>query len=104
MQTTPTDRRNVATLANALHYQTGLSRPAAWRKAWQVVKLKKAMREGTAEFTYTKKDGSSRPATGTLRPDLTGYTPKGSARKFSPIRYFDLEKQGYRQFAAASLQ
>ena len=103
---TTSDRRDVATLANALHYQTGLTLSAAWLKAWTTIKLKKAMRAGTVEFTYTKKDGSARAAVGTLSPALATYTPKGAARNYSPlyVRYFDLEKQSYRQFAAASLQ
>ena len=103
---TTSDRRDVATLANALHYQTGLTLSAAWLKAWKVIKLKKAMRAGAANFTYTKKDGSARPATGTLHPDLTGYTPKGSDRNYSPlyVRYFDTDKGAFRQFAATSLQ
>jgi len=100
------DRRAVATLANALHYQMNLPRSAAWSKAWKVVKLKKAMRAGKASFTYAKKDGTMRPAAGTLRPDLTGYTPKTTGRNYSPlyVRYFDLEKGAFRQFAAAKLQ
>lgn len=108
MTTTNTTRSQVATLANALHYQQGFTLSAAWTKAWQVIKLKAAMRNGTATFTFTKKDGTSRPATGTTAPALTGYTPKADAprRNYSPlyVRYYDIERAAFRQFAAARLQ
>ena len=108
MQTTNYTRSQVATLANALHYQQGFTLSAAWTKAWKVIKLKAAMREGVAQFTFTKKDGSQRPATGTTSPALTGYTPKADAprRNYSPlyVRYYDIERAAFRQFAAARLQ
>ena len=108
MKTTNTTRSQVATLANALYYQQGFTLSAAWTKDWKVIKLKAAMREGTANFTYTKKDGTSRPATGTTAPALTGYTPNPDApkRNYSPlnVRYFDTAANGFRQFAAARLQ
>jgi hypothetical protein len=108
MTTTNYTRSAVATLANALHYQQGFTLSAAWTKAWKVIKLKAAMREGTANFTYTKKDGTSRPAVGTTAPALTGYTQKPNApkRNYSPlyVRYFDTTADGFRQFAAAALQ
>jgi hypothetical protein len=108
MTTTNYTRSQVATLANALHYQQGFTLSAAWTKAWKVIKLKAAMREGTATFAYTKKDGSTRPAVGTTSPALTGYTPKADApaRKYSPlyVRYYDTTAEGFRQFAAARLQ
>lgn len=78
----------------------------AFKQAWKVVKLKAAMREGTATFTYTKKDGSTRPAIGTTSPTLTGYTPKADApnRNYSPlyVRYYDMTAKGFRQFNAAT--
>lgn len=100
------DRQQIARIANALHWQKNLSLSEAWRKAWKAYRLKKAMRTGTASFTYLKKDGTPRPATGTTAPALTGYTPKGSTANYSPanIRYFDLDKGAFRQFAADRLQ
>ena len=97
----------VCTLANALRYKSGLTASEAMRKAWQVVNLKAAMREGVAAFTFTKKDGTTRPATGTLRADISGYTPNPDApqRNYSPlyVRYYDTERAAFRQFAAAAL-
>lgn len=100
------DRSQIARIANALHWQKGLDWSAAWRKAWKAYRLKKAMRTGTAQFTYIKTDGSERQATGTTAQELTGYTSKGSTANYSPanIRYFDLEKGAFRQFAADRLQ
>lgn len=108
MKTTNSTRSAVATLANALHYQQGFTLSAAWTKAWQVIKLKSAMREGQVNFTFTKKDGTTRPATGTTSQQITGYTPKADAprRNYSPlyVRYYDIERAAFRQFAAARLQ
>lgn len=101
-------RRAVAILANALRYQQNFTASAAWKKAWQVIKLKAAMKTGTVEFSYIKTDGSIRPATGTTASEITGYTPspEAPARKYSPlnVRYFDTAANGFRQFAAARLQ
>ena len=110
--TTPTakittnDRSQIARIANALHWQKKLSLSASWRKAWKAYRLKKAMRTGTASFTYTKADGTARQAIGTTAQELTNYTPKGSTANYSPvnIRYYDLEKGAFRQFAADRLQ
>jgi hypothetical protein len=108
MQTTNTTRRAVAILANALRYQQGFTASAAWTKAWKVIKLKAQLAEGVAAFSYEKKDGTTRPATGTTSPALTGYTPKADAprRNYSPlyVRYYDTAAGGFRQFAAARLQ
>lgn len=103
---TTSDRSQVARIANALHWQKGLTLSASWRKAWKAYRLKKAMRAGAVSFTYIKADGTARPATGTTAQELTGYTPKGSTANYSPanIRYFDLDKGAFRQFAADRLQ
>ena len=103
---TTSDRSQIARIANALHWQKGLSLSAAWSKAWKAYRIKKAMRCGVVSFAYTKADGTTRPATGTTAQELTGYTSKGSTANYSPanIRYFDLEKGAFRQFAADRLQ
>lgn len=100
MLVTNNTRSKVLTLAHQLR-RTGLSFASAQRKAWKVIRLKHEMKNGEAEFTYTKKDGSKRRAVGTLQ---TNYERKTN-RVYSPlyVRYFDLEKNGFRQFAAANL-
>jgi hypothetical protein len=101
MKVTRTDRSKVASLANALHHQKGLSLSAAWKKAWKVVKLKKQLNAGLANFTYIKKDGTLRQATGTTNSEFFNYTRK-TDRSYSAlyVRYFDTEKNNFRQFAA----
>jgi len=96
------DRSRAAQIANALHWQKGYTLSEAWKKAWKVVRIKKALAAGIIQFTYTKKDGTTRQATGTTRQDITNYKPTGTARSYSPlyVRYYDLEKQAFRQFAA----
>ena len=107
MKVTNSIRRAVAILANALRHQLGFAPSAAWKKAWKVVRLKAAMKTGAVAFTFTKKDGTARPATGTTAPEITGYTPTPDAprRNYSPlyVRYFDTDRGAFRQFAAARL-
>ena len=100
-QITSIDRSKVAQLANALHYQRGLTLSAAWTKAWKVVKLKKEMQTGEAVFIYQKKDGTIRSAIGTTNQQYFDYTRKTSKTYSSLyIRYYDIDKQAFRQFAA----
>lgn len=98
-------RSQVAILANALRYKEGFTPSDAFKQAWKVIKAKAAMKAGELAFSYTKKDGTIRPAVGTTAPILTGYTPKDApARNYSPlyVRYYDLTAGGFRQFNAAN--
>lgn len=93
----------VCRLANELRYREGFTPSDAMTRAWKVYRLKEALRAGTVEFSYIKKDGTVRPAVGTITPVET--PSSAPARNYSPlnIRYFDLDAGGYRQFAAARL-
>ena len=70
----------------------------------QVSTLKELLKETEVTFTYTKKNGETRKAIGTL--DLSrakGYTPemapKGKRESYEGmITYWDQEKQGWRSF------
>lgn len=80
----------------------------ALRKAWQVLKLRATMFAGKVEFAYRKTDGAVRKAIGTLCN--INYTPAplapGKVRREKPIDqicYFDVEKNAFRSFMAASL-
>lgn len=77
----------------------------ALRKAWQVLKLRAMMLAGKVEFAFRKTDGSIRKAIGTLHN--INYTPAtGKVRREKPVDqicYFDVEKNSYRSFIAASL-
>lgn len=64
--------------------------------------LKEKMRNGVVEFSYTKKDGSTRVAKGTLNFDIMGEKnqPKtGVDYDFNDTtRYFDVDSDGWRSF------
>lgn len=71
--------------------------------------FKKLLNEsGVVEFTFVKKNGETRHAKGTTNPvilEMEGATPKGAGYELSDetIRYYDLEKGGWRSFCADSL-
>lgn len=62
--------------------------------------LRKSLQGSTpVSFSYFKKDGKCRSATGTLHEDLIpeGMKPRdASMDKGGTFRYFDLEKNGWR--------
>lgn len=64
--------------------------------------LKSQMRNGVVEFSYTKKDGSTRVAKGTLNFDIMGVEnqPKNGIEYNSDTttRYFDVNSNGWRSF------
>lgn len=65
-----------------------------------VSRLLKNLHEGIVEFTYKKKDGSTRKARGTLIEDLLPEKAKDSKRSSTNtdvcIYYFDLDSDGWR--------
>ena len=64
--------------------------------------LKSEMRKGVVEFSYTKKDGSTRIAKGTLNFEIIGEEniPKSGVEYDSETttRYFDVNSEGWRSF------
>ena len=64
--------------------------------------LKSQMRNGVVEFSYTKKDGSTRVAKGTLNFDIMGEEnqPKTGIgyNSHTTTRYFDVISNGWRSF------
>lgn len=64
--------------------------------------LKSQMRTGVVEFSYTKKDGSTRVAKGTLNFDVMGEEnkPKNGIgyNSENTTRYFDINSNGWRSF------
>lgn len=82
----------------------------AWRtcmiKAWRLYRLAKAMREGVVTFCYAKVDGTIRNAVGTLKNVPSGATFGGkriTKPSYKTMRYFDLEKNGFRSFKIENL-
>ena len=72
-------------------------------------RLKQMLSEGSVEFEYTKKDGTTRIAVGTTNPDLFKDSPnykesKGERVVSSDIiTYWDLDKEGWRSFNSNQL-
>ena len=64
--------------------------------------VKTTLREGVAEVTFTKVDGSERVMKCTLKSDLipSESTPKGTGKTHSPetLSVFDVESNGWRSF------
>ena len=65
-------------------------------------KLRQLMHEGIVEFQYTKKDGTTRTAIGTLNESFieeNGGTPKGTGEApAGTFPYWDVEAEGWRSF------
>ncbi len=80
--------------------------PEALRKAWASHKLQTAMNEGIVAFLYKKKDGTFRPAAGTLQLQLLSadYASKGE-RTPQPtvLTYFDAQRMDWRSCKVANL-
>lgn len=72
-----------------------------------IEELRNMLKSGTVSFVYTKKDGSTREATGTTRLDSIpeGDHPKGIGKTNEDIiNYFDTDKQGWRSFHKDAFQ
>lgn len=82
----------------------GFTMSEAMKQAWALVKLVNKMRKGIVKFMYTKVDGSTRTAWGTLEASRMPAT-QGTGRKPNPSVqvYFDTEKEEYRCFKIANL-
>lgn len=78
----------------------------ALRKAWASHKLKAAMNEGIVAFLYKKKDGTCRPAAGTLQLALlpAEYAPKGErGPQPTVLTYFDAQRRDWRSCKVSNL-
>lgn len=83
----------------------GLTMKEAMVKAWGILKLKKQMLKGIVKFFYTKVDGSTRMAWGTLKADLLPQREGESKQRKSNASvfcYYDTDKQEYRCFKLAN--
>lgn len=84
--------------------KNGFTMAEALRVAWLNFKLRIKMMAGIVKFYFTKVDGTTREAYGTLKTELMPEM-KGSERKPNPTLqvYFDTEKGEYRCFKVANL-
>lgn len=87
--------------AHLIAKQTKVNFSIALKKAWQVLKLAKAMQSKVVEFAFKKVDGSIRMAKGTLN---VAYESKGKKPFNTGIQtYFDIEVNDYRCFKVENL-
>jgi len=94
-------RARVMNFAHHIRRTTSATMADAMKKAWQLYKLAKMMRNGTVKFFYEKVDGSARVAYGTLRDLPSGVTANRNARKApncGTMCYWDTKKQAFRCF------
>jgi hypothetical protein len=74
-----------------------------------IKELKERLKNSIVEFTYTKKDGSTRTAKGTTQQNIItedgGNLPKGTGMEISDsvTRYYDLNSNGWRSFTNDNL-
>jgi hypothetical protein len=75
-------------------------------KAQMIDLLKEKLRNGVAHFIYMKKDGTIREAWGTCSGQLMKATQNGrglSGDMVNTIKYWDIEKGGYRSLRYENL-
>ena len=101
MKTTSSFRVRVMSYAHHIFVTTVISWSDALKKAWQLYRLAKLMRQGVVKFFYEKVDGSARVAYGTLCNLPAGVTSRRSAKKepnFGTMCYWDTKKNAFRSF------
>ncbi|MCH3993005.1 MAG: SH3 beta-barrel fold-containing protein [Prevotella sp.] len=96
------NKAKVCKMAISLIRDFGFGQSEAMIKAWQVMKLEKAMTNKVVTFWYVKKTtGELREAHGTTDPHRYNYAGKGVGHKGNfqnCVQYWDTEKQGFRMF------
>lgn len=95
-------RSTVFVLANLLKKQ-GMSLSAAFRRAWQIAKLRQWLRSGGQAIVSFYKPGMD-VAEVRLAASIEGhYEPKGAGMGKSPLQFtfYDLGKEAVRSFTAA---
>ena len=79
-----------------------LSQSQALKYAWWFEKFRNMLSKGIYRFSYMKKDGTIREATGTLSNAFipTDKLPKGTAKiiNYETFSYYDLVKNEWRSF------
>jgi hypothetical protein len=93
-------RSQVLKLTHAIIRNHGWNFSDAQKQAWKIFRLKAEMRTGHVPFTYMKKDGTIRQATGTLDVVYKAKRKPSSGRTSAAVKYFDLEKNAWRSFQA----
>lgn len=104
MKSFKSQMRELMTQAWSFVKKNGMSMSEALKTAWLNLKLRTAMLGKIVKFWFTKVDGSTREAYGTLKESLLPET-KGTGRKANDTlqTYFDTEKGEWRCFKVANL-
>lgn len=90
--------------AIALLKATGETWRTCLLKAWEIYRLRKAMRQGVVHFIYRKADGGIREAHGTLMNIPVSASFKGTkAPNFATVCYYDKVKEAFRSFRVENL-
>lgn len=100
-------RSEVLTLAHTVRRASpSLTWSQCQKAAWSALRLRASLRTGAVRFTFTKEDGSTRQALGTLNSELFSYTSKTTDRADNPmvVKFYDLENQGFRSCRVDRLQ
>ncbi len=96
----------VAKAANELFHSGKVKNLSeAFKMAHKAVKLRNHLKTNIIEFSFTKADGSTRKAVGTLNSEYFDYQSKGTPKRDNPvvIKYFDIERGGFRSFRVERL-
>lgn len=95
--------RGIMQYAWQLRRTTGCTMSEAMRASWRQSSLVSKLKRGVVQFTYLKKDGSTRQAVGTLLEQAVPSTQ--GIRKAYPTQqcYFDLQKNAWRSFVKTNL-
>lgn len=99
------DRQKLMNRAWAMYRETRASMSACLRKAWELVRLGRALHEGVVNIVYLKKDGSTRKALATLNIGPAASSARTFTRPESPkvFTYWDLQKGDFRCFKCENL-
>lgn len=101
MKTTTSFRVRVMSYAHHIFVTTVISWSYALKKAWQLYRLAKLMRQGVVKFYFEKVDGSARVAYGTLCNLPAGITSRKGSKKannYGTMCYWDTKKNAFRSF------
>lgn len=82
------------------------SKSEALSRSWQLLRLNKALIEGSVKFYYQKKNGQVRFACGTLNSELipqTGNASTGKQVNNDVMVYYDQTVQSFRSFKKTNL-
>ena len=93
-------RVRVMNFAHHIFSVTAMEWSDALKKAWQLYRLAKLMRQGVVKFFYEKVDGSARVAYGTLCDLPAGVTSRkgGKSQSNATMCYWDTKKNAFRSF------